>query len=96
MKEDVEIVKAYIQLNAIISVLPTEYENKIPKNIIDKIKSAKLKGYIFIYDYSKHLLEQNLTETAKEMLFDIFVKYLGNKEELKIISNNINKLENEM
>ena len=60
MNDNREITKAYIQLNAILSVLPDEQKSKIPKDIMDKILNAKLKGYIFRYDYNKDLLKQKL------------------------------------
>ena len=50
-------IKSLIQLNSIISILPSSRKNKIPSEILNKITNAKLDGYIFKYDYSKDILE---------------------------------------
>ena len=93
MNDNREITKAYIQLNAILSVLPDEQKSKIPKDIMDKILNAKLKGYIFRYDYNKDLLKQDLSDKAKEMLFDIYIQYLADKDKLKSVNDKIKYVE---
>ncbi len=93
MNDNRETTKAYIQLNAILSVLPDEQKSKIPKDIMDKILNAKLKGYIFRYDYNKDLLEQDLSDKAKEMLFDIYIQYLADKDKLESVNDKINYVE---
>ena len=93
MNDNRETTKAYIQLNAILSVLPDEQKSKIPKDIMDKILNAKLKGYIFRYDYDKDLLEQDLSDKAKEMLFDIYIQYLADKDKLENVNDKIKCVE---
>ena len=93
MNDNRETTKAYIQLNAILSVLPDEQKSKIPKDILDKILNAKLKGYIFRYDYDKDLLEQDLSDKAKEMLFDIYIQYLADKDKLESVNDKIKYVE---
>lgn len=93
MNDNRETTKAYIQLNAILSVLPDEQKSKIPKDIMDKILNAKLKGYIFRYDYNKDLLEQDLSDKAKEMLFDIYIQYLADKDKLESVNDKIKYVE---
>ncbi len=93
MNDNRETTKAYIQLNAILSVLPDEQKSKIPKDIMDKILNAKLKGYIFRYDYDKDLLEQDLSDKAKEMLFDIYIQYLADKDKLESVNDKIKYVE---
>lgn len=93
MNDNRETTKAYIQLNAILSVLPDEQKSKIPKDIMDKILNAKLKGYIFRYDYNKDLLEQDLSDKAKEMLFDIYIQYLADKDKLENVNDKIKCVE---
>ena len=93
MNDNRETTKAYIQLNAILSVLPDEQKSKIPKDIMDKILNAKLKGYIFRYDYNKDLLKQDLSDKAKEMLFDIYIQYLADKDKLKSVNDKIKYVE---
>lgn len=93
MNDNRETTKAYIQLNAILSILPDEQKSKIPKDIMEKILNAKLKGYIFRYDYNKDLLEQDLSDKAKEMLFDIYIQYLADKDKLESVNDKINYVE---
>ena len=89
-------VKSLIQLNSIISILPSSRKNKIPYEILNKITNAKLDGYIFKYDYSKDILEQNINDEAKEMLFNIYINYIATKEELSIINKKLKIIEEEL
>ena len=93
MNDNRETTKAYIQLNDILSILPDEQKSKIPKDIMEKILNAKLKGYIFRYDYDKDLLEQDLSDKAKEMLFDIYIQYLADKDKLESVNDKIKYVE---
>lgn len=89
-------VKSLIQLNSIISILPSSRKNKIPSEILSKITNAKLDGYIFKYDYSKDILEQNINDEAKEILFNIYINYIATKEELSIINKKLKIIEEEL
>lgn len=89
-------IKSLIQLNSIIGVLPEEKKKNIPIGILRKIENAQLDGYIFKYDYSKDILEQDINEEAKEMLFNIYINYLATKDELSIINDKIKIIEEEM
>lgn len=89
-------IKSLIQLNSIISILPSSRKNKIPSEILNKITNAKLDGYIFKYDYSKDILEQNINDEAKEMLFNIYINYIATKEELSIINKKLKIIEEEL
>lgn len=89
-------IKSLIQLNSIIGVLPEEKKKNIPIGILRDIENAQLDGYIFKYDYSKDILEQDINEEAKEMLFNIYINYLATKDELNIINDKIKIIEEEM
>lgn len=88
--------KSLIQLNSIIGVLPEDKKKNIPIEILNEIENAQLDGYIFKYDYSKDILEQDINEEAKEMLFNIYINYLATKDELSIINNKIKIIEEEL
>ena len=88
--------KSLIQLNSIIGVLPEDKKKNIPIEILNEIENAQLDGYIFKYDYSKDVLEQDINEEAKEMLFNIYINYLATKDELSIINNKIKIIEEEL
>lgn len=89
-------IKSLIQLNSIIGVLPEEKKKNIPIGILRDIENAQLDGYIFKYDYSKDILEQDINEEAKEMLFNIYINYLATKDEISIINDKIKIIEEEM
>lgn len=89
-------IKSLIQLNSIIGVLPEEKKKNIPIEILREIENAQLDGYIFKYDYSKDILEQDINEEAKEMLFNIYINYLATKDELSIINDKIKIIAGEM
>ena len=89
-------IKSLIQVNSIISVLPENKINNIPTDILDRLSNAKLKGYIFKYDYSKDILEQEINDEAKEILFNIYINYIATKEELDIINERIEIIEGEI
>lgn len=89
-------IKSLIQLNSIIGVLPEEKKKNIPIGILREIENAQLDGYIFKYDYSKDILEQDINEEAKEMLFNIYINDLATKDELSIINDKIKIIEEEM
>ena len=89
-------IKSLIQVNSIISVLPENKINNIPTDILDRLSNAKLKGYIFKYDYSKDILEQEINDEAKDILFNIYINYITTKEELDIINERIKIIEGEI
>ena len=89
-------IKSLIQLNSIIGVLPEEKKKNIPIEILREIENAQLDGYIFKYNYFKDILEQDINEEAKEMLFNIYINYLATKDELSIINDKIKIIEGEM
>ena len=89
-------IKSLIQLNSIIGVLPEEKKKNIPIEILREIENAQLDGYIFKYNYFKDILEQDINEEAKEMLFNIYINYLATKDELSIINDKIKIIEEEM
>ena len=89
-------IKSLIQLNSIIGVLPEEKKKNIPIGILREIENAQLDGYIFKYNYFKDILEQDINEEAKEMLFNIYINYLATKDELSIINDKIKIIEEEM
>lgn len=88
-----ERTKALIQINSIISVLPEDKKKNIPPDIMNEIKTAKLDKYLFKYDYSKSILEQDIREEAKEMLFSIYINYIATKEEQATINKKIKIIE---
>ena len=69
---------ACMQLNVILSNLPEKERNKIPDNILNEIKKYKSNKYVYKYDFSKTLLEQEMLFFTKELLYYIYTKYIKN------------------
>ena len=71
---------ACIQLNVILSNLPEEERVKIPKGVLEEINRYKSNKYVYHYDYSKTLLEQEMLPLTKELLYYIYTKYLSKNQ----------------
>jgi len=71
-----EYAMACMQLNVILSNLSEEQRSKIPDNILDEIRKYKSNKYVYKYDFSKTLLEQEMLSLTKELLYYIYTKYL--------------------
>ena len=68
--------KAYVELLEIINHLPHEQKILIPEKLISEIEKQKDNIYVFKYDFSKTLLEQNLMTETKSLLLQIYIKYI--------------------
>ena len=89
-KEKINYIIACVELNTILNLLSQNEIEKIPQSFLKEIKKYKLKNYIFNYDYSKTLEEQDLNDVTREMLFIIYRDYLCyDKKEL---DEKVNKL----
>ena len=71
---------ACMQLNVILSNLSEKERSKIPYNILNEIRKYKSNKYVYKYDFSKTLLEQEMLSLTKELLYYIYTKYLVVKE----------------
>lgn len=75
--------KRLTEVEYILKKLDKEHINKIPKEIWDYIKENKDESYIFNYDSSKNLVEQNLSINTISILTYINIKYLLNEDQKK-------------
>lgn len=75
--------KRLTEVEYILKKLDKEHINKIPKEIWDYIKENKDESYIFNYDSSKNLVEQNLSINTISILTYINIKYLLNENQKK-------------
>ena len=80
-----EYEKCLVELDEILNYLSKEDLMKIPKEIINGIKSHKSKEYIWKYDKTKPLMEQQLNRKTIAMLSYINMEYLLNNEEKELI-----------
>ncbi len=71
----------YTEVLEVLNCLNKEDFNKIPKEYIMYLKEHANKQYIFKYDKTKKLEEQNLTRDAKLILFFFFEEFGATKEQ---------------
>lgn len=77
--------KCLVELDEILNNLSKEDLNKIPYEIRNAIKEKKDKQYIWKYDKSKDLTEQNIDRKTIIMLSYINMEYLLNTEEKEVM-----------
>lgn len=91
--------KALVEVEAVLDCLNIEDYNKIPKEIINKIKENKDQAYKYEYDKSLQFDRWNFMDETKAILYNLSKKYLISEEErLKLIQHEIteqNKIEDE-
>ena len=76
-----EYKKAYVELLELLKYLTPEQKRKIPSSLIEELEQNKDIEYIFIYDFSKTLLEQDFMSETKALLLQLYIKYLSNENE---------------
>lgn len=76
---------AYCEVITILSYLPSEYWNKIPKGKRDFYFENMNKDYNFRFDSSKSFDEQQIMKETKIILGKLFKRYLATEEEKKDI-----------
>ena len=76
-----EYTKCLVQLDEVLNYLSTENLEKIPDEIRNGIKEQKDKEYIWKYDESKSLKEQELARRTVAMLSYLNMEYLLNNEQ---------------
>lgn len=90
--------KRLVEVSEILNHLKKSDYDKIPKEVIDIIEKNKDKEYIWKYDETKDLKNQNVSKDTIAILSYINMQYLLNKEQRKfaqeIFNENQKKLEN--
>lgn len=84
-----------VETQEIFKYLDKKIYDKIPekiKNIINEYKGE----YKFIYDPSKELNEQNISQATKDLIVGLYYSYAASDESKKIILQNIEINEMEM
>lgn len=72
---------AYVEIIEILKRVPREMVNKIPKERIKFWKAKKDKEYVFEYDESKSLREQNIMRETEIIYANIFKEYWATEED---------------
>ena len=76
-----EYAKCLVQLDEILNYLSLDNLEKIPFEVRNSIKQQKDKEYIWKYDESKTLKEQELDRRTIALLSYLNMEYLLNKEQ---------------
>lgn len=94
-----EYTKCLVELDEVLKYLNTEELEKIPYEIRNAIKEKKDKNYVWNYDESKDLSDQNLNRKTIAMLSYLNMEYLLNDEQRMLMEKlhrlNEEKLERE-
>lgn len=80
-----EHAKCLTQLNEVINHLGSEYFEKIPQDVKNAIAEQMDKNYIWKYDETKELYEQELDRKTIAMLACLNMDYLLNEEQKKLM-----------
>ncbi len=84
---NIKYANAYIEVLEILKYIPVEDYNKIPKNKIELFKTNANNRYIFKYNISKTLDEQNVSKITKGIIAILFRDYWATESQReKIIS----------
>ena len=78
-----ELKYAYAEVYEIIEHLSEKSKNKIPSDVIEKIKSERKLGYKPEFDYSKPLEDQIEREETINLIAYLYYYYLCGSEEKK-------------
>ena len=83
--------KVLVQVDEILNYLPSEDFEKIPEDVRDLIKNYKDKDYVWKYDVSKELKNQDVDRDTIAFLSYLNMEYLLNEEQ-KTLMNQIHEL----
>lgn len=87
----IDYKKRLVEVDEILSCLPKDEYEKIPKDIIESIKDNKDKEYIWKYDESKPLKEQKISRDTIIILSYLNTEYLVTDEQ-KVLLKEIYKM----
>lgn len=82
-----EYEKCLVQVYEILNHLEEEEILKIPEKVIHNIENKKDKSYIWTYDETKDLINQEIDRKTIAILSYINLQYLLDEEEKKVLLN---------
>ena len=89
--ENIDYANAYKEVSVIINKLNKNDYSKIPEGYINFFNENSNKEYNFIYDATKDFKSQNISDTAKYILFYLFEMYgASDTQKEKIKSYRVN------
>lgn len=90
----IEYSKRLVEVDEILRYLSPKEFIKIPKDVINAIKENKDKNYIWKYDESKKLKEQNVSDDTIAILSYLNMEYLLNDKQKEYMQK-IHQMNNE-
>lgn len=93
-----DTMKAYTEIDCILSNMPNEYVLKVPKKLREKFRNEKDHDYLFRLEENKRLNEHNLSRKTRALLAMLKYNYWCNdyeeqQELAKLFSDNQKKHE---
>jgi len=76
-----DILKTYTEVFEILNLLGNEYIKKIPIELYNHIENNRDKKSVIEYDVDKDILEQNISEDARNMIAYLYLQYWCTQEE---------------
>jgi len=83
----VDCNKRLVEVNTILNLLSEEYYNKIPQDVIQAIQDNMDTNYIWEYDDTKELKDQDVSRDTIAMLSYINMEYLLNEKQKDYMEN---------
>lgn len=87
-----ELSEAAVEINSIFDNMTADIISKIPQNVRSFFNKIASENYLFQYDKSKKLDEQELLPRTKGILALIYRDYLCNEDEKQSYIENCNKI----
>ena len=75
------MVKTYTEVYEILNLLGNEYIKKLPIELYNHIDNNRDKKSIIEYDINKNILDQNISEDARDMIAYLNLQYWCTEEE---------------
>ena len=82
----VDVAKRLVEVDEVLKYLKVDELKKIPEEIRQMIKANKDKDYIWKYDETKKLKNQNLSRDKFAFLSYLNMEYLLNEEQKKLMN----------
>ena len=79
--------KCLVEVDEVLGFLIDEDKNKIPLEVRNNIAQVKDKKYIWKYDYTKPLVEQNLNRLSMAILSYLNMEYIATKEQKELLKD---------
>lgn len=92
----VELNKRLVEVDAVLEHLSRSDYEKIPEELIEAIKQNKDAEYVWIYDETKELKDQNLSRDTISILSYINMKFLLNEKQRNYVQQIFNKNEQKL